>query len=243
MQRKVYLVGDLAEKFGSSFTIKTNKYSDVIKCIEANHPSFKKYLIDANNEGIGFTIEVAGKFIEEEKELLLPAREGDITIAAVPAGSKSGGAKIIGALVLAFFVLPAIGGAAIAGMSSTALGTITATSSYGVALQAGMMTMAGKFTAMLAVNLAISGLQQVMAPDPSVDNDATTNYLFNGSDQNIIEGDPVPLLYGELRIPGRPISLHMSPQGYYSTNDNIVDDDGNLKSVDQKTEKPPQATE
>jgi predicted phage tail protein len=242
MQRKVYLVGDLAEKFGSSFTIKTNKYSDVIKCIEANHPSFKKYLIDANNEGIGFTIEVEGKFIEEEKELLLPAREGDITIAAVPAGSKSGGAKIIGALVLAFFILPMIGAYTAAG-AAAGYGVGATTTGYLAALTAGFYTTGGYIVASLAVNLAISGLQQIMAPDPSVDNDATKNYLFNGSDQTIVEGDPVPILYGELRVPGRPISIHMSPQGYYSTNDNVVDDDGNLDSVDQRTEKPPKNKE
>ena len=46
-----------------------------------------------------------------------------------------------------------------------------------------------------------------MAPDPSVDQDSPENYAFNGNAQNIVEGDPIPLLYGELRVPGRPVSV------------------------------------
>jgi len=71
-----------------------------------------------------------------------------------------------------------------------------------------MATTAGKATAMLALNLAMTGMQQLMAPDPSVD-EGPENYLFNGSGQNIQEGDPVPLLYGELRVPGRPVSVYI----------------------------------
>jgi len=212
MQRKVYLVGDIGDRFGRTHSVHAESYSDVMKCIEANNPTLKKYLLDAHEAGVGFTLETAGKFEEDEKDLLLPLRQGDITFAAIPAGSKSGGGKIFAALVLAFFILPMIGGAAIGGMSSTALGGITATSSYGVALQAGMMTMAGKATTMLALNLALTGIQQLMAPDPAVD-DNPTNYLFNGAEQTLAEGDPVPLLYGELRVPGRPISSFITVTG------------------------------
>jgi predicted phage tail protein len=206
MERKVYLVGDIGDKFGRTHSVHADSFSDIMKCIEANNPTLKSYLLNAHEAGVGFTIEIEGKAEEHEEDLLLPLKPGDVTISAIPAGSKSGGMKIFAALVLTFFVLPMIGGAAIGGMSSTALGGITATSSYGVALQAGMMTTLGKATAALALNLAMTGMQQLMAPDPSVDN-GPENYLFNGSGQNIQEGDPVPLLYGELRVPGRPMSV------------------------------------
>jgi predicted phage tail protein len=57
MQRKVYLVGELGEKFGSSFTVHASSYSEVFKCLEANHPTFKKYLLDSQEKGVGFTVE------------------------------------------------------------------------------------------------------------------------------------------------------------------------------------------
>ena len=64
----------------------------------------------------------------------------------------------------------------------------------------------------VAVNLALTGIQQLMAPDPSMDipeNTPESTYLFRGSEQSIIEGDPVPVVYGELRVPGRPIGFEL----------------------------------
>ena len=50
----------------------------------------------------------------------------------------------------------------------------------------------------------------MMAQDPSVDADQEESYLFNGQEQNIIEGDPVPVLYGKLEVPGQPINFELS---------------------------------
>ena len=207
MERKVYLVGDIGDRFGRTHSVHAESYSDVMKCIEANNPTLKKYLLDAHEAGVGFTLEIEGIAEEHEEDLLLPIKAGDITISAIPAGSKSGGAKIFAALVLAFFVLPLIGGY---GFGAGAAGaTAGANVGYIAAIKAGAVAgFAGKATAMLALNLAMTGMQQLMAPDPSVD-EGPENYLFNGSGQNIQEGDPVPLLYGELRVPGRPVSIYI----------------------------------
>ena len=190
MERKVYLVGDIGDKFGRTHSVHADSYSDVMKCIEANNPTLKKYLLDAHEAGVGFTLEIEGKSEEHEEDLLLPIKAGDITISAIPAGSKSGGAKIFAALVLAFFVLPMIGAFTQAG-AAAGYGVGATTTGYSAALKAGLSAgFAGKATAMLALNLAMTGMQQLMAPDPSVDN-GPDNYLFNGSGQNIQEGDPV----------------------------------------------------
>ena len=198
MERKVYLVGDIGDRFGRTHSVHADTYSDVMKCIEANNPTLKKYLLEAHEAGVGFTLEIEGIAEEHEEDLLLPIKAGDITISAIPAGSKSGGAKIFAALVLAFFVLPLIGAGSFVGPGMTTMEGIGAA----------MATTAGKATAMLSLNLAMTGMQQLMAPDPSVD-EGPENYLFNGSGQNIQEGDPVPLLYGELRVPGRPVSVYI----------------------------------
>jgi len=198
MERKVYLVGDIGDRFGRTHSVHAESYSDVMKCIEANNPTLKKYLLEAHEAGVGFTLEIEGIAEEHEEDLLLPIKAGDITISAIPAGSKSGGAKIFAALVLAFFVLPMIGAGSFVGPGMTTMEGIGAA----------MATTGGKVTAMLALNLAMTGMQQLMAPDPSVD-EGPENYLFNGSGQNIQEGDPVPLLYGELRVPGRPVSVYI----------------------------------
>ena len=56
----------------------------------------------------------------------------------------------------------------------------------------------------------MQGLAQIMAPDPATDADQEESYLFNGSEQNIVEGDPVPVLYGRLRVPGQPVNFEVA---------------------------------
>jgi|TARA_R110002074_G_scaffold47731_3_gene122313 predicted phage tail protein len=224
MQRNVYLQGELAEKFGSKFIVNTNNYADIFKCINSNRPTFMPYLRECVEKDVGFIVETAGKSVGEQ-ECLLPIEEGDITIAIAPAGSKSGIAKILAALVIIFIVLPMMGAAA---------GAIT--DSIGAAIFAGATaSKAGMALALLSANLAIAGIQQIMAPDPSVDKESPTNYLFSGGANNAKEGDPIPLLYGELRVPGRPISIEVhtgrTSDGEYGVYNVTVDAAGNQNTT------------
>ena len=99
MKRRVYLTGEMEERFGSEFSMNANSYADILKCIDCNRPGFRKYLMDCHEKGVDFTINFAGKDIEE-KELLTPIKEGDVTIAAVPAGSKSDAMMVVTAIAL-----------------------------------------------------------------------------------------------------------------------------------------------
>jgi len=234
MQHNVYLQGALGEKFGAKFIVNTDNYRDIFKCINANRPEFLPYLRKCHDEDIGFVIETAGEEIGEE-DLLVPLRKGDITIAIAPAGSKSGVGKIIAAAFLVFFALPMIGAYAIGGMTAGQIGALTAasgaTTAGGLQMAAAMATIGGKAVGLLAVNLALSGIQQMMAPDPAVDQDSPTNYLFTGQANTQTEGDPIPLLYGELRVPGRPIAIDIIQGGVPITNNVVLGSDGSGNSV------------
>jgi len=227
MQRSVYLQGELGNKFGNKFTVNTDNYQEIFKCISANRPEFVPYLRKCDEQDIGFIIETAGKQIDEES-LLFPVKEGDVTISIAPAGSKSGIGKILAAVVLAFVLIPMIGYGAIAGAGGVLPG---ATMTFGEMMIAGMATKAGMAVALVATNLALAGIQQIMAPDPAVDQDAPTNYLFSGGTGTVVEGDPVPLLYGELRVPGRPIAVD-TRQGYSTTNNTRYGSDGGTYNSD-----------
>jgi predicted phage tail protein len=193
----VYLEGELGDKFGHFFQINADRPAEVFQCLDGNFSDFRKYLIDCEEKGIGFLVEVGGIAIEEEKKLLLNLEEGDILITPVPAGSKSGFGKILAAVALAsLFLIP--GGNLY--VSATLAAKTGATVGY---------TNLGLFTASIAANLALTGFQQLMVPDPSVDSQEDESYLFNGPEQSIIEGDPIPVLYGKLRVPGQPISFEV----------------------------------
>jgi len=222
MQRSVYLQGELGERFGTKFTVHTSDYGEIFKCINANRPSFLPYIRDCHNKDINFILEVAGEPIAQDS-MLLPLQEGDITLAVAPAGSKSGVAKILMAVVIiAFLVYNPLSLAGGGNLLSAAFGSSAYLGAAG--------TMAVGFASSMAVSLAMAGLQQIMAPDPAVDSDSPTNYLFTGGASSAIEGDPIPILYGELRIPGRPISIDIL-NGTYITNNTIPDSFNNLNQT------------
>lgn len=221
MLRKVYLEGELGAKFGKSFSVNAENMREVFGCLDANSEGFKKYLVDCHEKNIGFTIDIADKSIEHEPELLLPLKDGDVVITPVPGGSKGIGKILTAMAIMALVVFApyAVGpvfttgtgaaGTALAGQMGIATSFSMAVSQVGFvgAMQASI-TAAGMLGTMgvgLATNLAMQGLNKIMAPDPGQDADQESSYMFNGAEQNIIEGDPVPVLYGQLRVPGQPI--------------------------------------
>ena len=233
MQRKIYLEGELGEKFGTNFTVHAENMQEIFRCIDANHDGFKKYLIDCHEKNVGFVIDVADKNIQHEPELLLPLKDGDVTVTVVPAGSKGFG-KILAAIAVIAVVVaaPYMMGTVtqVAGLPAMAMsGTFTFSGAVGVAgggfggflgaVSAGLGAagMMGTMAMGLATNLAMTGLSEMMAPDPAKDTDQESSYMFNGAEQNVIEGDPVPVLYGNLRIPGQPIVFDTITGGPAST--------------------------
>ena len=73
-------------------------------------------------------------------------------------------------------------------------------------------TLLAKIAVGVGLSLVMQGLMELMAPDPSVDNDVEgmeEGYIFQGAEHSVAEGAPVPVLYGELRIPGQPISFNL----------------------------------
>jgi len=71
----------------------------------------------------------------------------------------------------------------------------------------GIITMNPKMI-IQGIGLFISGVQDMLAQDPSVDERTTSpDYLYGGTEQLVRERDPIPLCYGRMRIPARPISF------------------------------------
>ena len=204
MLRKVYLEGEIADKFGHEFEMDVSSFGEALQCFELNFQEFREYMLSCHERGIGFVCSVADDPLDYEDQLLLEYPQGSLTIQALPQGSKGGLGKIF--LAIALIVVTAGVGAAVLNAATFGLGNFGLVA--GLKFAAG--TVLGKLAIGLAINLAITGLQEMMAPDPSVDiQQDPEDYLFQGSGQNLIEGDPVPVLYGQLRIPGRPISFEI----------------------------------
>lgn len=189
--KKVILQGHLGDKYGSEWNMKADTFGEVFGCIDANYPGFRQDLIDIAEAGGDIDISVAGVDIDVEEMFYPVSNEDVIIITPIPTGAKSGGAKIFAAvaLVVAAFVFA----------------PVTATFAALAAGQFGWTAAALLTTFAIASSLALSGLEQIMSPDPSVDTDER-DYLFTGAENNILRGTSVPVLFGEMVVGGIVIS-------------------------------------
>ena len=210
MLRKLYLEGDMGEKYGNIAEVKATTVREIIQYLDANHSGVKEYLLDKQDKKIGFKIKIADEYVQDDRELLLPLDKGDIVITPVPVGSKAAFKVILGIVLIIF------------------------------ALVSGQVWVAeyGMYLIGAGLGLLASGIAELMAPDPATDNEEENKegYLFQGAEQSIPEGNPVPVLYGELRVPGQAVSFNLrnSSEGFLSGTSNAgtmvttADSHGNL---------------
>lgn len=235
--KEVILEGFLGEKYGRKWSIAATEYRDIFACIEANYPESKKDIIDLYLAGGDVSIQTGESIMEEVEEYFFPIQKGTIVITPLPTGSKSGSAKILGAIALAaLFFIPGVNvlagalasasfgaGATAAGMVIAAGGGTAGAIAAGATVGAAVSALPGLLVAGLALNLAIVGLQQMLAPDPSVDDPDSNNYLFNGPENTTVSGNPVPVLCGEMMIGGIVISSG-SIGGFWANESTYVED-------------------
>lgn len=213
--KEVILNGFLGDKYGTHWDIKASRIGDIFACIECNYPEFRKDMIDFAESGGDVSIMYGDKLLEDPEEFIYSISENTIVITPLPAGAKGGGAKLLLAgLIAASFFIPGssallISGGAIGGIGGGTVSAATAlTGGAGMALGAtASLNLAGLALAGIATNLALTGLQQIMAPDPSVDEAAANDdYLFDGAQNTIAQNNVVPVLFGEMIVGGVLIS-------------------------------------
>lgn len=224
MLRNVYLQGELGDKFGRKFRMEASTPREIFQCIYANRPEFRKYLVDCLDKNVDLSMKCQGKDINQEN-LLYKLNEGDITLAIVPAGSKKV-IKIVAAVLL-FQFAPQI--ASSLGFTTTvAVGTGPLAFSYTAASATAITVIQS-----IAINLGMAGLAELMAPDPSVDDPAAapSDYLYAGSASVSNKYDPIPVLYGELRVPGKLVDFNVT-NGVFVNPTNIQEPDGHLSIFD-----------
>jgi predicted phage tail protein len=187
----VRLIGNIS-KFGEVWEMNCNNIRDIFKLIECQTPGFRQHLVNAADAGLNYEIRRGSEFLENPEEMLLTLNEEDIIITEVPAGAKSGFGKLLAAIAIVILVVATGGTAAAPGWAVNAAGSLT-----GI----------GQSAVTLATSLAINGVSQLLAPGPETERTQKEGYLFNGPSNNITQGLPVPICYGELRVGGAPISL------------------------------------
>jgi predicted phage tail protein len=203
---KVY--GALRKRLGQCrFQFEADTPAQAIKALIANFPGLDKWLIDSEQDGVGYRVTIGKERIGEAdvSPLLMPWSERDVfSITPVIAGAGDGFGSIlagIGLVALAFVIGPAAGGF---------LGIGAGLGGAGMGLVGGAFASAVGF---LGVSLLVGGVAQMLSPAPTFSNlergseaARLESFTFSGITNTVQQGMPVPICYGRCYIGSAVIS-------------------------------------
>jgi predicted phage tail protein len=194
MTRTIYLQGKMGELFGDVWNLNAATVAECMHGIDCQREGkLKQYLLDCTEKGIKFTVQ-RGEELLDYDNLQMDLGKDDLIISPVPAGSGNKLLKVIVGFVLMVGAAMLMGpGGAIAGLSGFAK----------FAAVAGAMAMG-----MIGAAMLNSGVAEYMAPKKA--GEKGDAFLFDGPVNNVKEGIPVPLAYGQVLVGGATISFGFS---------------------------------
>lgn len=184
----IYLYGHLGEAYGKRFDFAVHSVADAVRLLNANFSGFNAALLKHRP---GFLVRVDGQ----------PA--GDIATI----NERHINPEI--------HIVPAIAGA---GGNNNGWGKIVMAA---VLVYAGMNGYFGDYSSLaysMATNLALSGVSQLLfstkqqATDDLTGETNLPNYAFSGPVNTTAQGNPVPVLYGRLRVGSQVVSAGFSTE-------------------------------
>ena len=203
MTRTFYLNGKMGELFGKEWKLNAATIREGMKGIDVQRENkLTKYLVDCTERGIQFTVQRGEDFLDYDN-LQMDLGKDDVIITPVPAGSLSKFGKLIVGIALVALGLW-LGGLA------GGLGAGAGAAKFGLYLASAAALTVGGF-------LTSAAISEYFAPKPP--GATEEGYLFDGPDNTVKQGIPVPLCYGQLEIGGTPMNFGFTgnvsrPAGY-----------------------------
>ena len=190
---KVY--GALRERLGQCrFELDVATPAQAIKALCVNFPGLDKWLVDSEQDGVGYRVRVGKQQAtpDDVSVLSLPWSEREVfSITPVVAGAGGGGFGqfLLGAALIGVALINPFGAAAIGTFGGT---PILVNSAVGL----------------IGATLALSGISQIISPMPEAgdDSEKLRNFTFSGIVNTDQQGLPVPIAYGRVVVGSAVIS-------------------------------------
>ena len=193
MLRKIHLHGRLADKFGPEFKFDVATAGEAIRALACNFKEFTGELRDGSFEIVrGDYTGDNPKWLEEGEINEFKLGHADLHIVPHIEGSKN--ARAGGSLKIIIGV--ALIGVAIAGALFT--GGLSLGSIAGTGITYGNVAMVG-------AALILAGVARLLTPTQQNPNEQSS-FLLNGPGNSYAQGNPVPLVYGEVIVGSQLIS-------------------------------------
>lgn len=194
--KTIRLYGALGKEFGRVHRFAVSTAAEAVSALCSQFEGFEKYLIESHEKGLVYSV-FYGKTNISKQELRNDCGDKEIRFATMIQGSKKGGIFQI-----------------IVGVVLVVVGAVL--TYFGIPL--------GPVLIKMGVGLIVGGIVQLLMPVPKGPNarerpENTPSYTFNGPVNTQAQGNPVPILYGELFIGSAVISagINVVDQAYIPT--------------------------
>ena len=203
---KVY--GALRKRLGQCrFEFDVATPAQAIKALCVNFPGLDKWLIDSEQDGVGYRVAVSKEKATEKNiaPLLMPFSDREVfSITPVVAGAGRGGGMILaGAALITLAVVT--GGTSIAfsagGFSALGTAATATTAATAATFSATLAAAAGN----LGLFLVLGGIAQSISPQPGLDSTLDESvqlesFTFSNVVNTSRQGMPCPIAYGRLFV-------------------------------------------
>jgi predicted phage tail protein len=180
---EIRLNGELGKKFGRVHRFAVHSTAEAVRALSIMIPGFKRHMAASAANGVDYAVFVGKENIKREN-LEYSNKGKTIKIVPILRGSKSGGifSIIVGAiLIVAAFIAPFVGAGA-----------------------------ASPYLYMMGASMILGGVVQLLSPQQKInqkDNPNNgTSYNFTSPVNTTAQGNPVPLLYGEMTVGSAVVS-------------------------------------
>ena len=198
----VRLVGEAGRRFGRKFRLAIKTPAEAVRALCLQIPGLRQYLLESGDRGVNWKVIVDHSLDGIDEEQLLWPVSQRLVLAPVPVG-RGGVGKIIAGVAL-------VGLAIITGGATIGL--------FGLIAPIAVSPIIGA----IGVSLIFGGVADLLTPTPKLpsvkggigsssstagrDRDEQLNsFAFDKSNANTVQGDVVPVLYGERIIGALPV--------------------------------------
>jgi len=195
----IRLLGEAGRRFGRRFQLAVKTPAEALRALCVQLPALRQYLLESGENGINWRVVTEDPMGLDEDQLLWPLSKR-MVLAPMPAG-KGGVGKILAGVAI---VVAAVftGGAAI-GL-------------FGLAAPIAVSSI----LAPIGLSLIFGGVAELLTPTPKMptvggsvggsstegrSDDQLKSFTFDKSNANTIQGDVVPVLYGERIVGALPV--------------------------------------
>lgn len=187
--RDVFLHGALGKKYGRHFRLNVETAGEAVRALCTNFPEMLQDFRDGTWQVVRGKTGKNAVSLDEGQIAVLGL--GDKALHFIP---RTGGGKRAGALKLIIGVaLVAVSFGTAAFLAQPIAGIMGATT-WGNALGT------------IGLSMALAGASALLTPQSQGDNANDSSFLMNGPVGSTRQGTPVPVVYGELIVPGTLIS-------------------------------------